>query len=146
MDTLASLYDTAKIQRNVIITTTSEEEAVPIPTDLRRLIRITRADKNSEIYEYVYPEIIFSQPGLRIITYLSKPVDVGASTAEPEINEAYHMILALYIASKEYAEIDPNHPKAKELMSEFYSKASVIDNDLKNLVRRSHKIPRRNWA
>lgn len=145
MDTLSSMYDSAKVRKEAIFTTSTEYEEKPLPTDLRKLLHVFDTENIEEIYRYDYPNIIFQDVGSHKLIYLSKPKDVTIETETPEIHEAYHMILALYIASKEYAELDPIHIRAGQLMGEFFNKAMAIDEDLKRLNRKTRTIPLRQW-
>lgn len=146
MNYLANKYDSACTQTETTITCTDILEEYDLPDGCIGVRRVF--DSNSYAYRDFKVElgrITFEDEGTYTVRYLSIPSNVTTDNETPGINSAYHLILALFIASRELSRANKNDPKGPQLLQEFYFEAENANNRLTNQKRGRRQINRPTW-
>ena len=147
MTELAIKYDSACVRETEEMECTDVLDEYPLPTGAKAVRRVYREDKN-EYHDFMIDMgyIKFGNKGKYNVQYLRQPVNVKTESEEPEIHPDYHLLLSLFIASRELARVNKIDPKAPQLLQEFYFKADQVNNRLSNM-KRGLKISRSvNWV
>jgi hypothetical protein len=146
LNTLAMLYDTAKVETSTIIVCSDTDDYYSLPSGCIKIQRVEDSDGHEYsklFYKIDNKKIKFENEDTYTIVYLSKTASVTLDTETPAIDDLYHRTLSKYIAYKELLLIKPQ--LANLFKEEFFQEAGSIDLALKSIKKRGRYTPVRQF-
>ena len=121
-------------------------EETTLPQDCYLLTKVKKGDRVETDYEIYGDTLEFERSGTYTIEYLKKPDPLGTESDVPQMPEAFHPSIALFIASREkfrlFGEEDVDSIR---LMREFAETASLANTMVSKHGRRRMIKPREWW-
>ena len=146
---LANMYQSACKQLTQNYTVPDTDEVFTLPAGCKYV----KAVVNTEFPRYGYKDydadisagtIAFNMNGTFTVVYLTETVDVvGTDSEVPEINAAYHYVLAKYIAGKELEYIRPEW--YQQMMTQFFQESDIANKSLNKGSMGVFKTPKRRF-
>lgn len=127
-------YDTACKKNTLTFNVLDESLVYNLPVECLRIKKVSDENGNDYIsYAADDTTIRFSHKGTYPVVYLMETADFAGQTTTPEIRPQFWPALAIFIASRELADIKPS--KSADLYAEFLASAASVDKRLKRMSK-----------
>jgi len=108
-----------------------------LPSDALRVVEALDSNNSPyEDYDVSGSEIRFADDDTYSIRYSRLPAQLLAQTDTPEVHQAFHPVLALFVASRYKSKDDDENRDAQRLMAEFNAQVTRISATLRRQARR----------
>lgn len=111
----------------------------PLPANALDVMKVLDAAGDYYLgYNCQGNNISFADAGTYTVTYRRLPAPVSAVSDTPEVHQAFHPVLALFVASRFKSRNDDENPDSVRLMNEFAAGVGRVSSVLRRQV---WKIP-----
>ena len=144
---LCNMYPrTAMRKKKLLLENVTRGEEVAIPDDCYMLYKVKTHGELYDDYEMFEDHLEFEDSGNFEITYFAKPTPLNAETDVPEVPEAFHPSICLFIGAREkfrlFGEEDVDSIR---LMREFAETAGLASSFISQRGRRRRMIKVPEW-
>lgn len=120
---------------NINIAEGEENTWKDLPADFVQATEITESGEAYSLYTIRDGKIRFQDSGTYSVRYRKYPAELAAVTNSPEVREAYHPVLARYVAAQYQLAVAGDQNSYALTMQEFYAEAARVAADLRRASR-----------